>query len=88
MSGPIVTEVRQVFSDWASHVLRFYQGAPSVEVEWTAGPIPINTPWLPGGNGTSWGKEVVLQYVSWMLPCSGVSTHIPTRRRPGQQPGH
>ena len=31
-----------------------------MEVEWTAGPIPVDTPWLaPDAN---WGKEVVLRY--------------------------
>merc|ERR1719253_1112970 len=47
VKGPVVTEVHQTFSDWATHVVRLEQGASHVEVEWTAGPIPIDTPWLP-----------------------------------------
>ena len=33
----MVTEVRQVFSQWASHVVRLYKGAPYVELESTNG---------------------------------------------------
>ena len=40
-------QVRQVFSEWASHVIRLYEGKNYVEVEWTAGPIPMDTPWFP-----------------------------------------
>ena len=35
--GTVVTEVRQSFSNWATHVIRLYDGSSSVEVEWTAG---------------------------------------------------
>jgi alpha-mannosidase len=69
VKGPVVTEVHQVFSSWASHVIRLVQGVPFVEVEWTAGPIPIDTPWLPADmQGKSrldkWGKEVIVKYKS------------------------
>jgi alpha-mannosidase len=49
------------------------KGSPVIEVEWTAGPIPINQPWmvppaeekkLCGPNGCMWGKEVVIMYQS------------------------
>ena len=51
----------QTFSDWATHVIRLTDGSPYVEVEWTAGPIPIDTPWLPADVVGSkrfdrWGK--------------------------------
>ena len=42
-----MTEVHQTFSEWATRVIRLYKGKPYVEVEWTAGPIPIDTPWHP-----------------------------------------
>ncbi|GAB5356636.1 hypothetical protein AAMO2058_000306400 [Amorphochlora amoebiformis] len=58
----LVTEVHQQFSDWASHVIRMYKNAPYVEIEWTAGPIPMNTDWIPGEGEL--GKEVVMKYVS------------------------
>lgn len=71
VQGPVVTEVHQTFSDWATHVVRLTKGSPYVEVEWTAGPIPIDTPWLPADmspdNKTRydrWGKEVVVRYSS------------------------
>lgn len=40
--GPIVSEVRMVWADWASAVVRVYSGqGPHAEVAWTAGPVPI-----------------------------------------------
>jgi len=36
-----VQEVRQVFGDWASQVVRLYNGTKHLEIEWTVGPIPI-----------------------------------------------
>ncbi len=65
--GSLVTEIYQTFSDWATHVIRLTEGSPYVEVEWTAGPIPIDTPWLPAdviGNERfdRWGKEVIVKY--------------------------
>ena len=77
VEGPLVTEVYQTFSDWATHVVRLWKDAPYVEVEWTAGPIPIHTPWLPAASGCKekwnhddgdrcdrWGKEVIMRYSS------------------------
>ena len=74
MKGNLVTEVHQKFSPWASHVVRLYEGRAYVEVEWTAGPIPDDTPWFPAvahdkKNASRplpnrWGKEVVVRYSS------------------------
>jgi hypothetical protein len=61
--GELVTEVYQQFSEWATHVVRLYKGRNYVEVEWTAGPIPIDTPWLQQKN-SDWGKEVIVKYAS------------------------
>ncbi|ESO12620.1 hypothetical protein HELRODRAFT_187930, partial [Helobdella robusta] len=41
-NGNLVSEARQVFSDWASQVIRLYKGANHFEIEWTVGPIPDN----------------------------------------------
>ncbi|KAL1529061.1 hypothetical protein AB1Y20_000024 [Prymnesium parvum] len=69
--GDLVTEVHQTFSSWASHVIRLYEGKNYVEVEWTAGPIPVDTPWMAPvayANGeplpNNWGKEVIVKYSS------------------------
>jgi len=72
IKGSVVTEVYQKFSDWATHVVRLYEDKNYVEVEWTAGPIPVDTPWMapvafdkqnkPMPN--NWGKEVILRYTS------------------------
>ena len=66
-----VTEIRQTFSDWASHTIRMYSYntalAPFIEVEWTAGPIPIDTPWFDAvvpSQPNNWGKEVSVRYNS------------------------
>eukprot|EP00038_Savillea_parva_P006369 m.163286 g.163286 ORF g.163286 m.163286 type:complete len:1147 (+) comp12291_c0_seq1:1380-4820(+) len=73
VEGPLVTEIRSTISDWASHVVRLIRGKPYLEVEWTAGPIPINQPWmvppsqeqaLCGKDGCQWGKEVVMRYTA------------------------
>jgi len=55
-SGALVNEVRQVFSDWVTQTVRLYMGSPSIEVEYTVGPIPIDD---------SLGKEVVSR---WSTP--------------------
>eukprot|EP00935_MAST-01C_sp_MAST-1C-sp1_P000879 g879.t1 len=61
IKGGVVTEVRQRWSDWATHVIRLYAGQPYVEVEWTAGPIPVDTPWFPPvahkGSGQGQGRK-------------------------------
>ncbi|KAJ8607976.1 hypothetical protein CTAYLR_008233 [Chrysophaeum taylorii] len=72
VEGDLVTQVTQRFSSWASHVFRLYENANYVEVEFTAGPIPVDTPWFEpvayDDNGTAlpnnWGKEVILKYAS------------------------
>jgi hypothetical protein len=45
--GPLVTEIKQRFADWATHTIRLTKGSPYIEVEWTAGPIPMTPPPSP-----------------------------------------
>jgi alpha-mannosidase len=59
--GPLVTEIKQTFSEYASHVIRLTQGSPFIEVEWTAGPIPIGEPDKPREKV---GKELVMKFES------------------------
>ncbi|XP_046579073.1 lysosomal alpha-mannosidase-like isoform X2 [Haliotis rubra] len=40
VKGPNVQEIHQEFSPWVSQVVRLYDGAPYLELEWTVGPIP------------------------------------------------
>jgi alpha-mannosidase len=47
VQGPLVTEIRQTFSEWATHVIRLKNGSRFIEVEWTAGPIPMGGKALP-----------------------------------------
>jgi hypothetical protein len=56
VTGPVVTEIYQHFSDWATHIIRLYKGQPYVELEWTAGPIPIHTTWFPPSGAQDNGK--------------------------------
>jgi hypothetical protein len=37
--GPLVTEIKQHFADWATHTIRLTKGSPFIEVEWTAGEL-------------------------------------------------
>ncbi|CAB3385076.1 Hypothetical predicted protein [Cloeon dipterum] len=53
--GPHVEEVHQVFSDWASQIVRLYKGASHVEVEWLVGPIPTDD---------HVGKEVISRFTT------------------------
>ena len=46
-SGPLVSEIKQRFSDWATHTIRLTKGSNFIEVEWTAGPIPMTPPPQP-----------------------------------------
>ena len=41
LQGSRVQEIRQVYSDWASQVIRLYADERHVEIEWTVGPIPV-----------------------------------------------
>ena len=53
ITGKVVQEVRQVFSDWASQVVRLYKGGKFVEFEYTIGPIPY---------ADGLGKEVISRF--------------------------
>lgn len=71
VEGDLITEVRQTFATWATHVFRLYKGQNFIEVEYTAGPIPIDTPWFEpvAYDGSeplpnNWGKELVMRYDS------------------------
>ncbi|KAK7930611.1 hypothetical protein WMY93_007006 [Mugilogobius chulae] len=46
----VVQEVRQIFSPWASQVVRLYSSSRTLELEWTVGPVPIDD---------DLGKEVI-----------------------------
>ena len=41
LTGALVQEVHQQFTDWASQVVRIYKGRQDIEIEWTIGPIPV-----------------------------------------------
>ncbi|XP_049836992.1 lysosomal alpha-mannosidase-like isoform X2 [Schistocerca gregaria] len=51
--GEIVDEIHQIFTDWISQVVRVYKDDNHFELEWLAGPIPVN-----GGSG----KEVISRF--------------------------
>lgn len=39
--GKIVAELRQVFNDWTSQIVKVYKGESLVEFDWLIGPIPV-----------------------------------------------
>ena len=45
-TGSVYAEVRLRGSPFTSHTIRLGKDNAHVEVEWTAGPIPVDTPWL------------------------------------------
>jgi hypothetical protein len=63
--GPLVTEVKQSFANWATYVLRLTKGSPYIEIEWTAGPIPWDQGIAADPEGTSKGSE-------WACPCDSL----------------
>ncbi|XP_052262943.1 lysosomal alpha-mannosidase-like [Dreissena polymorpha] len=54
--GGHVQEIRQVFCDWISQVIRLYDNSSHIELEWTVGPIPSGS--------LNEGREVVTNYMT------------------------
>jgi lysosomal alpha-mannosidase len=64
---PVVTEVRQVFADWLTQVVRLPVGDGEPELEVTVGPVPTDeklpvTSHSMGVPNDGQGKEVVVRY--------------------------
>ncbi|XP_078576535.1 lysosomal alpha-mannosidase-like [Branchiostoma floridae x Branchiostoma japonicum] len=57
VTGTLVQEVHQVFSDWVTQVIRLYAGQRHAELEWTVGPIPFKD---------GLGKEIITRFDSDM----------------------
>ncbi|CAN7940010.1 unnamed protein product, partial [Ixodes hexagonus] len=51
--GVMVQEVRQIFSDWLTQVIRVYKEEDFIELDWVVGPISVND---------SLGKEIVTRF--------------------------
>ncbi len=49
----LVQSASIIFNDWTNQELNLFDGASTVEVEWTVGPIPIDD---------NFGKEVIIRY--------------------------
>lgn len=58
----MVHEVHQVFSDWASQIIRHYNDQPVVEFEWLVGPIPVDD---------QNGKEIISKFTT-SIPTNGI----------------
>jgi alpha-mannosidase len=55
VQGDEVSEVHQIFDNWATLITRIYKGQRHIEVEWTVGPIPFED---------GLGREIILRYSS------------------------
>jgi lysosomal alpha-mannosidase len=55
LTGPLSSEVRQVFNSWATQTVRLYADQPFLEFEYTIGPIDISD---------NRGKEVITRYAT------------------------
>jgi len=55
VTGPVVQEVQQTFSEWLTQTIRLVNGSDYVHLETTIGPIPI---------ADGLGKEVVARYAT------------------------
>uniref|UniRef100_A0A1X7VJH7 Alpha-mannosidase n=1 Tax=Amphimedon queenslandica TaxID=400682 RepID=A0A1X7VJH7_AMPQE len=53
IKGDLLSEVRQVYNPWVSQVVRLYKNKPSIELEYTIGPIDIKD---------NLGKEVISRF--------------------------
>jgi lysosomal alpha-mannosidase len=53
VTGPVVNEARQVFTSWASQVVRLWANASFADFEYTIGPIEF---------ADGWGKEIIARY--------------------------
>ncbi|XP_025208868.1 lysosomal alpha-mannosidase-like isoform X2 [Melanaphis sacchari] len=53
VSGPVVQEIHKECNEWASQVIRKYNGEDNIEFEWLIGPIPDND---------KIGKEVISRF--------------------------
>lgn len=51
-TGPVITQITQTWSDWASLTTRLVSGSAWLHQEWTVGPIPL---------GDHVGKEIVVR---------------------------
>jgi len=60
--GDVVHEVHQVFSNWASQVIRHYNNQDVVEFEWLVGPIPVDD---------AQGKEIISKFTT-TIPTKGL----------------
>jgi lysosomal alpha-mannosidase len=55
ITGPVVSEARQVFAGWMSQKIRLWANATSVDFDMTVGPIPFND---------GLGREVITRYTT------------------------
>jgi lysosomal alpha-mannosidase len=53
MKSELVQSALIIFNDWSSQQFNLYDNVSTVEVEWSAGPIPIDD---------KIGKEVIIRY--------------------------
>ena len=55
LTGPVVSEVRQVFGPWLTQIVRLTEGSRAIEFEYTVGHLPVD-------DGV--GKEVISRFTS------------------------
>ena len=53
MKSNLLQSALIIFNDWANQEVNLFDGASTIEVEWTVGPIPIDD---------NIGKEVIIRY--------------------------
>lgn len=53
VSGPVVSEARQVIAPWVTAVIRLWAGRTDWDIEYTVGPVPFSD---------GLGKEIVVRY--------------------------
>ena len=54
-SGGVVSEFRQVFGPWLSQIVRLTAGSPVIELEFTAGHLPVDD---------KQGKELISRFTT------------------------
>ncbi|KAJ8919704.1 hypothetical protein NQ315_006232 [Exocentrus adspersus] len=62
-TGNVVREVKQVWNDWVTQIIRIYKDEDYIEFDWAVGPVNITD---------GFGKEIITRYTTSLKETDGV----------------